>query len=333
MSNFTLRIRNFRNFDELCWSPEGVCVLSGANGAGKSTTLEVLLFLRTLLLQGPEVALSNLNLTPKNPTIPIEFSLEVEGAKWTLKFPVAPQGTYSEILSFNEDHRRDFQHKSRNIEDSFYLMTEEFSWAQPLKTFLKNLRVEFSVLGGVVRYPTPEILNGFEWFKEEAEKAFPGIWIGLSASKGVTLGLNILTAIAGAEEGSVLAFDSFENQLHPHAIRSIISAMRQRSEERNLTIILTTHSPVVFNAFKGSEDQVYVLEKGQPVPLDELHEESFLSHFSLGDLYEREQFSFPAKLTELHSEDWLAQAKPGSLYERLAFGSPEVDDDSSSSGT
>lgn len=31
-----------------------------------------------------------------------------------------------------------------------------------------------------------------------------------------------------------------------------------------------------------------------PVPLDAVHEPPWLSHFALGDLYEREQFAAPA---------------------------------------
>jgi predicted ATPase len=116
------------------------------------------------------------------------------------------------------------------------------------------------------------------------------------AADGFLVGLLHLTAVAGAKEGSILAFDEVENQLHPHAIRSILAAMRERAEERDLTIILTTHSPVVMNAFKGHEGQFFVLEPGRerlPVPLDEARDPEWLAHFSLGDLYEREEFAAP----------------------------------------
>ena len=74
------------------------------------------------------------------------------------------------------------------------------------------------------------------------------------APDGLLVGILHLTAVAGRAEGSILAFDEMENQLHPHAIRAILKAMRARAEERNLTIVLTTHSPVVMNEFKGYED-------------------------------------------------------------------------------
>lgn len=125
------------------------------------------------------------------------------------------------------------------------------------------------------------------------EEAIPGFL----AADGVLTGLLHLTAVAGARKGSVIAFDEMENQLHPHAIRAILAAMRQRSEDENLTIALTTHSPVVMNEFKGRENQFFILENQQdrpnPVPLDQARDPAFLSHFALGDLYEREKFAAP----------------------------------------
>lgn len=54
----TFRARNFRVLEPLEWSPSGLCLLCGPNGSGKSTTLDVLLFLRTLFERGLESALS-----------------------------------------------------------------------------------------------------------------------------------------------------------------------------------------------------------------------------------------------------------------------------------
>jgi predicted ATPase len=114
------------------------------------------------------------------------------------------------------------------------------------------------------------------------------------APDGLLVGILHLTAVADAPEGSILAFDEVENQLHPHAIRALIKAMRAMAEKRDLTIVLTTHSPVVMSEFKGYEDQFYVLEAGRdvlPVPLEEALDPDWLAHFSLGDLYERESFA------------------------------------------
>jgi predicted ATPase len=164
----------------------------------------------------------------------------------------------------------------------------------------------------------------FEWVLTEARKAFPELLgtiefdrglpylfhphatdpaDGLPPSRaadGLLTGLLHLTALAGAKPGSVLAFDEMENQLHPHAIRSLLSAMRRQAEERDLTICVTTHSPVVLNQFRDDPEQVYVLGHGV------------------------EGVDVPAPMTELHTEEWLAQAKLGTLYERLAFSAPTI---------
>jgi energy-coupling factor transporter ATP-binding protein EcfA2 len=116
------------------------------------------------------------------------------------------------------------------------------------------------------------------------------------AADGFLTGLLQLTAVAGAPEGYLVAFDEMENRLHPHAIRSIISSMREIAEERDMTIILSSHSPVVMNTFKDEEERFYLLEEHNgkfPTPLNEACNPDWLAHFSLGDLYERNEFASP----------------------------------------
>ena len=168
----------------------------------------------------------------------------------------------------------------------------------------------------------PEGALALEFVKEETRKAFPDIfadfWFdettgeprfrvpgqeqGLQvhlAADGLLVGLMHLTATAGARAGSILAFDEMENQLHPHAIRSILAAMRARADELDLTIILTTHSPVLMNEFKDDEESFYVLDRPAgstaplPTPLSTLKDPDWLRHFALGDLYDREEFAAP----------------------------------------
>jgi predicted ATPase len=161
----------------------------------------------------------------------------------------------------------------------------------------------------------------YEWVRETARHAFydifddldievqgdavavrfysPGSDEGLPvrrAADGLIVGLLHLTALAGTPPGGLLALDEMENHLHPHAIRVILGAMRERAEERDLHIVLTTHSPVLMNEFAGATDRFFVTEPGRsetPVRLDELHDPRFLTQFALGDLYERLKFGAP----------------------------------------
>jgi predicted ATPase len=160
----------------------------------------------------------------------------------------------------------------------------------------------------------------FEWVMDKARQAFPDQFQTiefdrgapfffaygstdpadglppLRVADGLLTGLLHLTAIAGAPDGSIVMFDEVENQLHPHAIRVILAAMRELADARELTVILTSHSPVLMNAFRRHPEQFYVLERklgGQPKALDELHDADWLAQFSLGDLYDRLSFGAP----------------------------------------
>lgn len=121
-----------------------------------------------------------------------------------------------------------------------------------------------------------------------------GLPVGF-ASDGVLDGVFYLAAVAAAKVGSIVAVDDFGANIHPHAIRSIVESMRTMADERDLTIVLATHSSVAMNAFKGHEDQIYVLDGSgtSPETLADLRGSDWLAHFSLGDLYEHEDFGWP----------------------------------------
>ena len=113
------------------------------------------------------------------------------------------------------------------------------------------------------------------------------------APDGWITGLLHLTAVAGATKGSLIAIDDFGNDLHPYAIRSLTEAIREWTEERDLTVCLASHSPVLLDEFKEQPGSVFVLEQGlekSPVPLTDLYEADWLARFSLGRLYEHGEF-------------------------------------------
>jgi predicted ATPase len=113
------------------------------------------------------------------------------------------------------------------------------------------------------------------------------------APDGWLTGLLHLTAVAGAQNGSLIAIDDFGNDLHPYAIRSLALALRDQSEERDLTVCLASHSPVLLDEFTEDPSSVFVMEHGlerRPVPLTELFETDWLSRYSLGRLYEHGDF-------------------------------------------
>ncbi len=371
MTTRTVRARNFRSLDRFAWSPEGVCLLAGANGTGKSTVLEVVLFLRILFERGHEAAFAKVGASyfrsiRSSEDEPVVFEVEVGSLLWRLRFPMATAGPKD---TFGEELYRDGELilRAAMFQQTWFLGRESLpldavrccakvlwdrgtvEWMKPLVEAVTNVHVYeeywlnqitqarevtarqfflhgsganvWSVLSNWKASAT-RWEGRFEWVMEGVRRAFPGLLATLEfengfpmifppgaagvegglppwlAADGLLTGLLHLTAIAGAAKGSLVAFDEPENHLHPYAIRELIASMRERAETHDLTIILTTHSPVVMNEFRDYGERVFVLDRSDPAR------------------------ALPVALTELHSEEWLAQAKLGTLYDRLAFGAP-----------
>lgn len=109
-----------------------------------------------------------------------------------------------------------------------------------------------------------------------------------AVANGFLLMLLYLSAVASTPEGGLIGLDEPENGLHPHAIRVFLKAVRERAEERRLTVLLATHSPVVLDTFKEHPEQVFVMEPGHdtlPVRLDTLKSPEWLALYTAGDLY------------------------------------------------
>jgi predicted ATPase len=113
------------------------------------------------------------------------------------------------------------------------------------------------------------------------------------APNGLLVALLHLCAVASTPDGGLVAIDEPENGLHPYAIRALLELMRDRARTRDLTILLSSHSPVLLNTFNEDPGRVYVMESGRselPVALDRHDNPEWLAHFSLGDLYSDQQF-------------------------------------------
>jgi predicted ATPase len=351
----------------LDWSPQGVCLLSGANGAGKTTVLEAIRFLRNAFLRGVQQAIrfagGPTGFRRLQTTEDVVFELEADGVCWRLELPTDNEGfhayygerliyqgkTVLEVPRFQSSYQIDTQERSRTDRPalSTLLTLQPDPWLKSFCELIAALRIydDYSVRQvvnaeaenepDIYLYPSgtnlvqvlrkwkgaERIFNGqFAWVMKKLRSAFPDLIEELEfieekavffppdasdpdsklplsrAAAGLLTGLFQLTAIAGARPGSLIGFDEMENQLHPHAIRSILRAMRERAEEKQLTIVLTTHSPVLMNAFHDCSDQFYVLHRSlpvQPVALSKLRDEDALMQVALGDLYDRLDFGGP----------------------------------------
>lgn len=109
-----------------------------------------------------------------------------------------------------------------------------------------------------------------------------------SAANGLIHALMALTAVASAPQGGLVSLDEPETALHPHAIRRLLEAIREWSDERDIDVLLSTHSPVVIDALHDEPERIFVFspEKGgAPTVLTELRDKEFLTRFSVGEMY------------------------------------------------
>jgi len=121
-------------------------------------------------------------------------------------------------------------------------------------------------------------------YPPDSDKPVPIYFI----SNGFLTALLHLMAVCSAPNGGIVGIDEPENGLHPYAIKTIIEAFRDRAEERNLTVLLATHSPFILNEFKEEPHRVFVMDQHQEeqlVRLDKIRDPEWLKYFALGDLY------------------------------------------------
>ncbi len=366
MAETTLRIRNLRGLKSLDWTFGGVCLLAGANGAGKTTVLNALRFLQVASQRGVTQAIqsiggpSQLKTHGVDTTEPVRVELERGGVRWSIALakdgPAVHQYHGESVTHDGEQVLTvpmlqpgfELDGRSRQRQPHAEIKTLNTvlqpAWLGAFLEVVDGLRVHgtwnlstvrdarqvlpedvYLVADGQNLERVLNIWNGeprrfvdaFEWVKSQLRRAFPGVVDDLTffrrslviyqpdsepeeyiptalMADGVLTALLQLTAVAGAPEGGIVVFDEIENQLHPHAIRHVIRAIRERAEEHDLTVVMTSHSPVVMNTFREVPEQFFVLQPEQGlVSLDELHDEDWLQQFALGDLYDRLEFGQP----------------------------------------
>ena len=78
-------------------------------------------------------------------------------------------------------------------------------------------------------------------------------------SDGTLRTLAILTAVSTGERHSRVVVEEFDNGLHPSRVASLVQAIAQTREERDINVLLSTHNPEVLNALTPEQQQNVVL--------------------------------------------------------------------------
>jgi len=127
------------------------------------------------------------------------------------------------------------------------------------------------------------------WVDNQTRQAFPGLDLH-PPSGGIQSYLLHLTVLVQAPPKSILAFEAPEQRLHPFAIRRLLEVFRAQAREKELTLLLATHSPVLLNEFQTAMENILIVSPGKTAAITELFDPNWLHHFLMGDLYAREEF-------------------------------------------
>lgn len=293
IQEWSIEIQNWKNLHHLKWSPHGVSLLTGGNGVGKTSILEALQFLKTRKFGSYKSSL--------------KITLTLNSLKWSIA--IDENGNTQESLKDDEELVFDVS----NVEDSF-LMLEilKDKRIKNLNTHLDKIRIyktdPFMFLGKHTNRKKliSEIKKWSEnqsaWFFSNLKKTFPHLPCDYNTvidtkdseffkfSKGFLYGLFFLFSVGNAAKNSVIAFDSLDYAIQPQSLRCLLESIREIADEKNLTVILVTQSPVLMNEYKGYEDQFFILrhkQEGEILPLSRTENSEWLAHFSLGDVYSR----------------------------------------------
>jgi energy-coupling factor transporter ATP-binding protein EcfA2 len=160
---------------------------------------------------------------------------------------------------------------------------------------LEQLRQAFPGVADDIEFDTAGQITSISLVDSRRKATVPVTF----APHGWLTGLLHLMAVAGAEPGTVVMIDEFENSLHPYAIRLLVRATREWAAKKQLTVILAGHSPALLDEFAEDSPRVFVMEPwrpGQPsmpLRLTDYRDPEWLKHFSLGELYRHEDFGGP----------------------------------------
>jgi hypothetical protein len=93
-------------------------------------------------------------------------------------------------------------------------------------------------------------------------------------------------------KNSLIIIKNIGSELDPNSIRELIEVIRNFVDDNDCIVIATTYSPIVLNQFRGNESSIFVLSdsKSEILPITEVLTLDYMRHFSIGDLYERNEF-------------------------------------------
>jgi predicted ATPase len=82
-------------------------------------------------------------------------------------------------------------------------------------------------------------------------------------SEGTLYFLALLCIINQPDPPKLLLLEEPEKGIHPRRIKEVIEFIRQLADEKDVQVIMTTHSPLVLNEFNDSPECVFIFDKDE----------------------------------------------------------------------
>ncbi|NOY91696.1 MAG: AAA family ATPase [Deltaproteobacteria bacterium] len=115
-------------------------------------------------------------------------------------------------------------------------------------------------------------------------------------ANGVLAAMLHLVAVGSVPDGGYVGLDEPENALHPFAIRAVLEAIEDYAQKHAISVVASTHSPVVLDHFQPRPERVLAAAPDSDrgfVPLTELEDELYLNDFALGRMYAQGDYAAP----------------------------------------
>ncbi len=180
------------------------------------------------------------------------YSLKVEKLKDEAKYEQSLKVAYdaSNLVSFIDDMDNNYPHVLDNIK----------------KDFSACISNEFT------NFKCPVFSNNGEGVKRKLkffDSEGNSYWAD-EVSEGVLYFLAIVCILHQPEPPKFLLLEEPENGIHPRRISKIMDYIFDLAEEKDITVIMTSHSPVVLDEFKDVPENVFVFDKNEETKATEV---------------------------------------------------------------
>ena len=172
------------------------------------------------------------------------YSIEVDKIRTAAKYEKSVKVAYdaSNLVSFIDD-----------MDNNYPTVLDDIK-----KDFKKCVGNEFSNFKCPVFEDGKAPLRKLKFFDTEGN-----FYWADEVSDGVLYFLAIVCILHQPEPPQFLLLEEPENGVHPRRIKNIMDYIFDLAEEKNITVIMTSHSPVVLDEFKDVPENVFVFDKNK----------------------------------------------------------------------